>query len=240
LGLLGNIFGKGLHRKGRESAPVPTQSESSEKAYQLALGHSRRVQFLRRFIPLATAVAFVGPLLWGIVSPFARQTPDITVGKASVTGTKITMEFPKLSGFKKDMKGYEVTAQEATQDMKTPSIVELNKLTARMEQEKNSFARLTSDWGRFDQTANRLDLKGNVQVRTDSGYQADLMSANVDIKSGNVLTREAVTVKSNAGEINADSMDMRDNGKHVIFEGRVRSVVTPSDSPPAENQDIRP
>ncbi len=52
------------------------------------------------------------------------------------------------------------------QDIKTPTIVELNKLTSRLEQDSHKFARLSADWGRFDQSADNLDLKGNVRVRT--------------------------------------------------------------------------
>ncbi len=69
------------------------------------------------------------------------------VGPVSMAGTKVTMESPKLSGFKKDGKAYEVFARQAVQDIKTPTIVELNNLTSRLEQENKKFARLSADWG---------------------------------------------------------------------------------------------
>ena len=204
------------------SAPLATTPDNP--AYDDAMKHSRRVRFLRRFIPVACVAGLVGPIAWGVISPFARSIPDVKVGAISVSGSKITMESPRLSGFKKDQKSYEVTAFEAIQDIKQPSIIELNKLTARMEQDKNSFARLTSDWGKMDQTAERLDLKGNVRVRTDSGYEVDMLSARVNMKTGDVVSSEPVTVRSQAGTISADQVELKDNGKHAIFEGRVRSV----------------
>ncbi|MGL4635248.1 MAG: LPS export ABC transporter periplasmic protein LptC [Beijerinckiaceae bacterium] len=205
------------------SAPV------DNPAYNKAMRHSRRVRFLRRAIPFVCIAAVVVPITWGMVAPFAKSIPDVTVARTSISGSKITMDSPKLSGFKKDQKSYEVTAREAVQDIKTPTVIELNQLVARMEQERNSFARLTSDWGRFDQTADKLDLKGNVRVRTDNGYEVDMLSARVEMKSGNVVSSEPVKVRTQSGTIEADSVEVKDNATHVIFQGRVKSVFIQTD-----------
>jgi lipopolysaccharide export system protein LptC len=222
----------------RRALPVRRAAAGGGDAYDAALRHSRRVRFLRKAIPVACASGLVLPVLWGILSPYARTVPDVQVGAVSIQGTRIRMDSPKLSGFKKDQKAYEVTAREALQDIKLPTVVELNNLNGRMEQETNSFARLTAEWGRFDQTADRLDLKGDIRLRTDKGYEADLLSARVDMKSGDIATQERVEIRSRNGTIEAGSMVVRDNGKHALFEGRVRSVfihdeaaATPHDRP---------
>ena len=208
-------------------APRPTD----DAAYRAALRHSRRVRFLRRAIPAFCVAAVAGPVAWGIISPFARVGLDVQVGPVSMAGTKVTMESPRLAGFKKDGKAYEVSAQQAVQDIKTPTVVELNNLTSRLEQDAKKYARLSADWGRFDQSADNLDLKGNVRVRTDNGYEADLLSAKVNVKSGDVVSTEPVTVRSLNAIVTADRAEVRENGQHVVFEGRVRSVFTQSDAP---------
>jgi lipopolysaccharide export system protein LptC len=215
----------------RRAEPAAADIPAKSGTYDTAMRHSRRVRFLRKAIPVTCVAAVIGPIAWGIVAPFARSVSDIKIGPISVSGSKVTMESPKLSGFKKDNKAYEVTAFQAIQDLKQPSVVELNKLTARLEQDDKKFARLTSDWGRLDQTADRLDLKGNVRLRTDTGYEADMLSARVSMKSGDVSSTEPVTVRSLTGTISADSVEVRDNGKHAIFEGRVRSILIPQDEP---------
>jgi lipopolysaccharide export system protein LptC len=215
--------------ESRAPAFASDVASNRDNAFAIALRNSRRVRFLRRFIPVSCLGVFFGPIAWGIISPFASTAPEVKMGSISVSGSKVTMEAPKLSGFKRDQKSYEVTAAQAIQDLKVPSVVELNKLVARMEQEKNSFARLSSDWGRMDQTADRLDLKGNVRVRTDSGYEVDMLSAVINMKSGDVTSTEPVKVRSKSATISADSVDVRDNGKLVVFQGRVHSVLTPPD-----------
>jgi lipopolysaccharide export system protein LptC len=194
-----------------------------DAAYAAALRHSRRVRFLRKAIPVFCLGCIVAPAAWSFIAPLTRTGPEISITKATVSGTKITMDAPKLSGFKKDNKAYDMVAESATQDLKTPSVVELIKLNGRMEQAKNSFARVTADWGRFDQTANRLDLKGSVRVRTDEGYEVDLDSALVDMKSGDMKSLEPVSARSASGSVTADKVEVRENGKHIVFEGRVRS-----------------
>jgi lipopolysaccharide export system protein LptC len=224
-----------FRRGGRDKAqPTAVDAGSdiarTDDAFDDALRHSRRVRFYRKAIPLICIGLVVGPVLWSVVAPLARTASNVTVGAVSISGTRIRMDAPKLSGFNKDQKAYEVTARDAVQDLKTPSVVELNKLTGRMEQETNSFMRVTAEWGRFDQTADKLDLKGDVKVRTDKGQEADLKSARIDTKSGDIVSQEAVEVRSRSGTINADSMMLKDNGKYVMFEGRVRSVFTPEEA----------
>jgi lipopolysaccharide export system protein LptC len=240
--MLGRMLGaatvnrNGVEASGVEAArasvsEVAAASAVESQAYRSAMRHSRRVRFLRKAIPMACLVAMVGPITWGIVSPFARPNVDVKVGPISVAGTKVTMEAPKLSGFKKDNKSYLVTADQAVQDLKLPSVVELNRLAARLEQEDKKFVRLKSDWGRFDQNSDRLDLKGNVLVRTDTGYEADLRSARVNVKSGDIVTTEPVAVRNSDGSsTTADTMEVKDNGKYVVFEGRVRSVLVQAET----------
>jgi lipopolysaccharide export system protein LptC len=231
LGVALKAFARGKQVVPAMAAAPSAASLAFSGTYDDAMRHSRRVRFLRKAIPTACIAAIIGPIAWGIVASFARTGLDVKVGPISVSGSKITMEAPKLSGFKKDLKAYEVTATSAVQDLKQPSVVELNDLKARMEQDDKKFARLTSEWGRFDQTADRLDLKGTVRVRTDNGQEADMLSARVNIKSGDLVSEEPVTVRSLTGTVSADRMEVRDNGKHAIFEGRVRSVFIHNEEP---------
>lgn len=203
-----------------------------DAAYAAALRHSRRVRFLRRVIPVLCVAMLASPILFALVAPFTATGPDIQLGKTTVSGSKITMDTPKLSGFKRDNRGYDLTAQTATQDLKQPSVVDLVQLDGRMEQSANSYARLKANWGRFDQSANRLDLKGNVRVRTDQGYEVDLDSAQVDMKSGNMTSAEPVAVRTATGTVNANGVEVRENGKHIIFTGGVRSTFIHNEAEP--------
>ena len=47
------------------------------------------------------------------------------IGNLVVSGTKITMEKPHLSGFTSDARAYELSADAAKQDLTKPDLIEL-------------------------------------------------------------------------------------------------------------------
>ena len=54
-------------------------------------------------------------------------------GKLVISGTKITMEAPKLSGYTRDNRWYEMNAKAAAQDVTKPDFVELAEIRAKIE-----------------------------------------------------------------------------------------------------------
>jgi lipopolysaccharide export system protein LptC len=194
-------------------------------AFAVAARHTRRVRFFRRGIPVGCVAVIAISVTWAVFAPYTRSIANVAVGQVSVSGSRVTMEAPKLSGFRKDLKAFEVTAREAVQDIKMPTIIELQDLNARLETDPRQFARLQANQGVFDTAAEKLDLKGDVRVRMDDGgHRIDMRSARIDMKTGNVDSSEPVKVDSGNGTIEADTVQVRQNGKHIVFEGRVRST----------------
>jgi lipopolysaccharide export system protein LptC len=52
-----------------------------------------------------------------------------------------------------------------------------------------------------------------------------MKSARVDFRAGNVSSDDPVTVNFKGGTIDATRVDMYDSGAHIVFEGRVRTVM---------------
>ena len=53
-----------------------------------------------------------------------------------MSGTKITMEAPRLAGFTRDARPYELTARAAAQDLTKPDMLELKDIHAKMEMQE--------------------------------------------------------------------------------------------------------
>lgn len=193
--------------------------------YHRAARHSRRVRFLKRAIPLSALLAVA--LVVGITffNPFASYG-GLTLGPVSVSGTRIVMENPRLTGSQGEQRPYEVTAQEASQDVREPHLVDLVELRARLTLDADgSVARVEAATGRFDTKSELLELNRNVRVVSTTGYTVDLRSAKIDFKTGNVVSPEPVRVEFDSGTVEADSMNIIDSGKVISFEGGVRSVL---------------
>jgi len=216
------------------------------RAFNKARRHSRWVRFAKIAIPVGSLLAMVAVGLVAYLEPF-RKIENLSFGSLGVSGTNVTMEAPKLTGFKNDNRPYEVTASAATQDVKNPNFVELKDLRARIvTDDKGSAARLEANVGVLDTQKERMDLRQNVRVRTDAGQEVQMRSALVDFKGGTVVSNEPVTViLGGNGQIEAEGLRVTENGKVMSFRGRVRTTFLPasgsdSSSPAAAPQAAQP
>jgi lipopolysaccharide export system protein LptC len=196
----------------------------AERAYRAAVRHSMRVRFLKKAIPIGSAIAIAVVVFVGLFDPFGRLG-GLTLGPVSLSGTKITMDAPKLRGYRAGSRPYEMTAASASQDALKPNLVELNEIRGQVTLENNALAHIEATTGVYNSQTEKLELAGRVNVRTDTGYNAHLTTASVDFKGGKVSSTEPVTVDIGNGSIKADRLDIDDNGKRIVFEGRVRAIM---------------
>ncbi len=205
----------------RTTVAIPT-AEIVAARYAAAMRHSRRVRFLRKAIPVGSVLVVTAVALIAVIDPF-RSVPDgLSIGAFRLSGSKITMELPKLTGFRQDMRPYEVTADSAVQDVRNPAVIEMSAMRARIGLEQRQTALLEAATGVYDTQKETLELRRDVKV-VAQGYDVRMASARVDMKAGTVLTDDPVRVIMTGGTIDADAMQIMDNGKRIVFIGRVRT-----------------
>src|ERR1700744_5496185 len=131
-----------------------------EARFAVAARHSRMVRFLRIAVPGAVCLSMAGVIGISIFNPFRMLMPKLPLdmGNMVVSGTKITMESPHLSGFSPDQRPYELWAKTATQDITDPDHVELATLRAKVLQEDHSTVTMDARTGLFDTKSQMLDL----------------------------------------------------------------------------------
>lgn len=209
----------------RADAPPAGARAGRSRAYAAATRHSTRVRVFKRLIPVGAAAAVVVVIGVALVDPSGRMG-GLSLGPVSLSGTKITMENPRLTGFRNDTRPYEVTATAASQDVRKPNVVELKEMRGRLAMDDaGTTARLEAATGVFDTQKEQLELRDAIRVRTDGGQQILMRSASVDFKAGTVLSREPVAVSFPGGTIDADTLRVTEGGKVIVFEGRVRTVL---------------
>lgn len=205
-------------------APETRRAGRSQAAFRAARRHTLLVRFLRRAIPIGSAVAVVAL----IVTPFLKPLEGVsglTLSSVGITGGKVKMESPRLSGYRKDNRPYEVTAETALQDIRNPTQIELATMTARILMEQEGWVTVNSRTGLFDSQNEKLKLVDDVKVRTESGYDMSMRTADINFKAGTVSSREPVKVSLGSTKIDANTLDVKDNGALIVFEGRVRVVI---------------
>jgi lipopolysaccharide export system protein LptC len=205
------------------SVQNPAYLAGMEARFASAARHSRMVRVLRVAVPAAVALAMAAIAAVSVFNPFRMLLPKlpVDVGNLVVSGTKITMETPHLSGYTPDQRPYELWAKTATQDLTDPDHVELKTLRAKVKMEDQSTITLDALTGLFDTKEQLLNLHKDIFLQTSTGYEARLSQAFVDMGKGTVTSDEHVDVKLLNGTLTADRLRVTGGGEVVRFEGNV-------------------
>jgi lipopolysaccharide export system protein LptC len=123
------------------------------------------------------------------------------------------------------------------QDVRKPSIIELKDLDARIAMADQTTVTVASPFGIYDSTREFMDFQGAVRIRSDSGYDITLQSAQMDFKAGTVVSDKPVNLIMSNGTVLADRLDIVDNGRVITFAGNVRSTLVPGKDASPEQAD---
>lgn len=193
-----------------------------EARFARAARHSRMVRALRIAVPAVVGLAMTGLIAIAVFNPFrALAKLPLDMDNLVVSGTRITMESPHLSGFTPDKRPYEMRAATATQDITDPDHVELHTLRAKVLMEDRTTVTLNSRTGLFDTKTQILDLHQDILMQSSTGYEARLNHALVDMGRGTVTSDQPVDVKLLNGTLTADTMKVSEKGDVVRFENNV-------------------
>lgn len=198
----------------------------SDRAFRAARHHSRVVRLLRVAIPVTIILMLAGAFFVSYFNP-ARMLKALPVNLDNlvVSGTKITMEKPRLSGFTKDQRAYEFTAEAAAQDLTKPDFVELRNIDAKVQMEDNSTMKMTALTGLYNTKKETLKLEQQIFLSSDTGYKGRLTEAMVDVRSGNVVSEKPVELEMMQGILNAKRMEITNSGDVIRFENGVAMTV---------------
>jgi lipopolysaccharide export system protein LptC len=191
-----------------------------KRAFRAAVRHSRHVRLLRIAVPLSVAVLLVGGVAFtALVKPLrVLSNANVDVGSLVVSGTKIMMQQPRLAGFTRDNRRYNMIAQAAAQDLTKPDMVELHGINATMEMKDGAVFETVAKDGLYNTKTEQLTLTQNIVVTSSSGYQAFLNEAVIDVRAGKIVSEKPVEVKTATWTINANGMEVGESGDLMRFD----------------------
>jgi len=204
-----------------------------ERAFRSARRHSRLVRLLRVVVPVAVIAGLSIMFLITYFNPLRMLSKlPINADNLVVSGTKITMEQPRLSGFTSDARAYELTAAKAAQDFTHPDIVELQNIHAKVQMQDKGTMEMTAADGVYNTKGEILTLGQNIVLTSSTGYKGRLSEAVVDIRKGSVISKKPVEVELLQGTLNANGLEVADSGDAVRFNGGVKMVLMLDGSKP--------
>ena len=212
-----------------ESAPAARERRA--RAFAAARRHTILVKLLRFALKAGAITGVAGVVISGVFSQFTKSVDGFSTGALGIEGTKVTMDSPKLTGYRKDGRPYLVNAAKALQDALHPTIVELVDIDADFATADSVTVKLTAKTGTYDTVAEHLDVADEVRLKS-SQYDVSMRSASIDFKNGLYVSDQPVKiVTANGMTVDADSFSGSDSGRELNFIGSVRSVFAP---PPDE------
>ena len=214
-----------LLQKQVDNSPEYT-NRRDDKHFDVAHKHSRRVKFLKKALPISAVsvvVIFVGSIFFS-----STQFGNLSIESADFIDGKLVMKSPTMAGFDSRERPYDVKADRAIQDPKAPAVVSLEGINALVPVDDKSNARIIAAKGVYDSEKETMTLEDDILVTGARGMEIKLRSANIDMKSGSLLSSEPVSVRSNNTQISANSVQVRDNGNDILFQNRVRMTIQPS------------
>ena len=203
-----------------------TSHDAVGRAFRGAARHSRLVHILRIAIPvgvLLCLLAIVGATFFNPLR-FLNKLPDFS--GLVISGTKVTMESPRLAGFTKNSRAYELTAQAAAQDFANPNVVELTEILAKLHMQDQSVTEMTAYNGVYDTKEERLKLGPKVRLSSPT-YEALLGETFLEVRAGHIISEEPVEVKMLRGTLNANRIEVFNSGEVLRFDSGVNMLLLP-------------
>lgn len=204
-----------------------------ERLVRRARRHSKVVRFTRIALPLGVLVGLTTVALITYFEPMRilEKLPAVS-GKLAIQGSKITMEAPRIAGFTRDSRSYEMTAETAIQDVTKPDLVDLKNLRATVELPGPNLVQISSGSGVYNTKTEQLLMRDQVTFATAHGYRGKLREAQVDVKGGNIVSDQPVELTLPDGLLKANRIEILESGDLIRFDKGV--VLTLEGEKPAE------
>lgn len=209
-----------------------TDKPAGEIMFRRARRHSRRVRLLRVTLPLVLVIGITVTTLVVYYNPLRILVAlPAKISGLTVSGTKVTMTEPKLSGYTRDERRYELSANAAAQDVTRMDVVNFEEPRASLEMADGSTVNMRAATGTFDRKANILTLRRDIVLKSTAGYEAHLSQAVVDVREGNIVSDEPVEVTSQQGTLKGNRLEVKKSGEVVRFDGGVTMTLMPESVP---------
>jgi lipopolysaccharide export system protein LptC len=178
----------------------------------------------------AIALAMMGLLAYqaGTFSslvPMPLPSGGEAVGNTSPAAPEeeITVTDSRFTGFDKNDQPFSISARSAVQDENDASKVRLQSVDAEVRHKSGQQIAIKSNEAVYDSNSKTIDLQGDVRISSTGGFDARMAKARVDIDRHRLRSEVPVKVVHPRGLIQANGMEIEDDGARILFFNRVKA-----------------
>jgi len=190
---------------------------------------SRRVQLLRRVLPVAIVVLAGGTISWIVL----RSVISNVEREASVS-REVTLEKSRFLGQDAQGRSFVIGFERAVRDGDTGRF-RLVGPALRLNLGGRKVTTLTADGGVYDEAGRTVTIGPNVRISDGgSGFTLVTPEAVIDTSTGIVTGSKGVRGSGPLGTVSASSYAIHEQGERVVFSGsgdnKVRGTINPARS----------
>jgi len=196
--------------------------------------HSRIVGILKVGLPLVA--------LGMLASLFLVQTDDrfggdlvFSQGDIASLGEGLRITNPTFTGTTRGEDSFRFTAAQIVPDAAPPERARITGLSGEVALHDGPVVGLEAETGDLHIPTQRLDVAGNVRLRTSDGYRINAEQATLDLRAGSIVAGNTVETTGPLGRIDSGSLTVQPaaasgEARRFSFANGVRLIYEPPDS----------
>jgi lipopolysaccharide export system protein LptC len=207
------------HMQASVQRPSPPAIRRN-RAIKSAQRHSRLVRLFKSLFPLTAfgvSTLYLGPALIRYIAPVGVATIDAV----EVSTGNLKMIHPHYSGAHPTYGAYNISAETATQKVKSTEVILLDQILADVVSPSKETTTLTAPDGVLRTKEELLFLNNGAVIVGSNGLWANLRKAEVAFKTRIVTTHDPVEIRLHDSVITSDSAIFYTAESRVEFTGSV-------------------
>jgi lipopolysaccharide export system protein LptC len=154
----------------------------------------------------------------GVFSPQPKATDQTMVSHDQVTVMDST-----ITGLDSQQRPYSISAKNAVQDKDKPNFITLDDVSGATNRKNGEPITFESRKGLYDSDVKALDLDTDVVIKSAGRFTARMDKAHVIVGEKRLTSNVPVAVELTSGTINANGVEITNDGNNIIFLNGVRA-----------------
>jgi lipopolysaccharide export system protein LptC len=141
--------------------------------------------------------------------------------KVETAKERLRLQQAQYRGQDNQGRPFSIDAAQAVQASSSDPVVEIGGMAARIALAEG-LATIEAERGRYNMTAQKVDIPGSILVKAPDGYQLDTRGVSVDFNTRIVRSAGRVEGRMKLGSFSADRMVADIGKREVQLNGRAR------------------
>jgi lipopolysaccharide export system protein LptC len=178
---------------------------------------------LAPYVSGAFGLAVVGLFLAFLYQTGAFAPKPKPVEEAVVPADHVTVSTSTITGLDSQQKPYSISAKTAIQDKDEPKLIKLNDVSGATNRKNGEAITFQSQKGLYNSDVKTLDLDTEVVIQSDGRFTARMDKAHVVVGEKRLTSDVPVQVQLSNGTINANGVQITNDGNNILFLNGVKA-----------------